>query len=248
MWDLWPFNVSVPIGGSFNGTLPGWNSVIGGEFVAATTGLVASRTPETFYALPAWEGPIFYNGSELTLVASSLKDVTAQVDADGHLSLQFPSNAEGLEYQVFAFYQNQTNYHEQAPPGYVNASVSQSPVTSFRENGSWVVDHFSLLGAQLVIDFWEDYLLGNGSRELIQQVGNYAWEDSQEFGAGTLVWWTPQLLDAFRNSRGYDLTKYLPLIYQYNAEAPAPLASPDRYYTNEGDKGQAHINDYWQTV
>ena len=116
------------------------------------------------------------------------------------------------------------------------------------ENGSWVVDHYSSTGAQLVIDFWEEYLLDNNTRSLIEEVGNYGWEDSQEFGAGTLVWWTPQLLDAFRSGRGYNLTKYLPLIYQYNNEAPAPLASPDHYYTNEDDQGQSHINDYWQTV
>lgn len=31
MWELWPFNVSVPIGGSFNTVLPGWGT---GELVS----------------------------------------------------------------------------------------------------------------------------------------------------------------------------------------------------------------------
>jgi hypothetical protein len=56
-------------------------------------------------------------------------------------------------------------------------------VETFIQNGSWVNDYFSSNGAQLIIDFWENYLLGNGSRELIQEVGNYIWEDSAEFGA-----------------------------------------------------------------
>jgi len=60
--------------------------------------------------------------------------------------------------------------------------------------------------------------------------------------------WTPQLLTTFLSERGYDLTKYLPLIYQHNTEQPGPLASPDHYYTDEDDQGQSHINDYWQTV
>lgn len=30
MWDLWPWNISVPIGGSYDDVLPGWGS---GEFV-----------------------------------------------------------------------------------------------------------------------------------------------------------------------------------------------------------------------
>ena len=249
MWDLWPYNLSIPIGGSFDGTLPGWNEVDGGEFVAASVGLVTQREAGNFTAYPAWLGPDYYNGSQLTLAASSLQDITDQVDATtGHLSISFSANASGLEYQVFAYYQNHTNYHEQAPPWYVNASVPQSPVETFVENGSWVVDHYSSTGAKLVIDFWENYLLGNGTRELIQEVGNYGWEDSQEFGAGTLVWYTPQLLNAFSAGRGYNLTKYLPLIYQYNNEMPAPLASPDHYYTDEDDEGMSHINDYWQTL
>ncbi|KAK3647114.1 hypothetical protein LTR56_008282 [Elasticomyces elasticus] len=252
MWDLWPFNVSVPIGGTFDGVLPGWDTVTNGEFVAATIGLVTSSTPATFSAHPGWEGPYFYNGSDSIVVASSLEDVTDQVDSSGRLNLTFPATASGLEYRVFAFYQNHTNYHEQAPPWYIEAnapgSALQSAVNDFRQNGSSLVDHFSAAGAQVVIDFWESYLLGNGSRELIQEIGNYAWEDSQEFGAGTLVWWTPNLLKAFRASRGYDLTKFLPLIYSENNQLPAPLASPNHYYTDEADKGQVHINDYWQVL
>ncbi|KAH9845761.1 alpha-L-rhamnosidase [Teratosphaeria destructans] len=248
MWDLWPFNVSVPIGGSFDGTLPGWNNVTGGEFVAASIGLVTNRSSAVFSASPAFIG-YKYNGTNQVLSASSLVDVTDLVDTStGHLSYTFPSDVNGLEFLVFAFYQNQTNYMEQAGPWYVNTAVTQSPVESYRENGSWIVDHFSSTGAQLVIDFWEKYLLSDGSRELIQEVGNYAWEDSQEFGAGTLVWWTPKLLSAFSASRGYSLTKYLPLIYQYNNERPAPLASPDHFYTDEPDAGRSHINDYWQVL
>lgn len=249
MWDLWPFNTSVPIGSSFNSTLPGWADITDGEFVGATIGLVTHREIANISASPAWEGPYYYNGANLTLAASSLRDVTDLADkATGHANIDFPTDVNGLEYQVFAYYQNHTNYHEQAPPWYVNASVPQSPVETFVENGSWVVDHFSATGAQLVIDFWEEYLLVNGTRELIQEVGNYGWEDSQEFGAGTLVWWTPDLLNAFATSRGYNLTTYLPLIYRYNSESPGPLASPNHYFTDEPDQGMSHINDYWQTL
>ncbi|KAF2773389.1 hypothetical protein EJ03DRAFT_347900 [Teratosphaeria nubilosa] len=248
MWDLWPFNVSVPIGGSFDGTLPGWDNITGGEFVAASVGLVTERSSVVLSASPAFIG-YKYNGTNQVLSVSSLEDVTDLVDTStGHLSYTFPSNVSGLEYQVFAYYQNQSNYMEQAGPWYVNTTVTQSPVESYRENGSWVVDHYSSAGAQLVIDFWEKFLLSDGSRELIQEVGNYAWEDSQEFGAGTLVCWTPNLLDAFSASRGYGLTKYLPLIYRNNNEISAPLASPDHYYTDEPDTGQSHINDYWQVL
>ena len=245
MWDLIPFNVSVPIGGKFDGTLPGWGT---GHFVSASTGLVTSSEPSTFEALPAWTGPYEYKGTTQMLAASSLEDVTDKVDADGHLSLSFPKNAGGWHYQVFAYYQNQSIYREQASPLFVNTTGAQSPVNSFVQNGSWIVDHFSPKGAQVIVDFWENHLLDDATRQLIHEVGNYAWEDSMEFGAGTLVWWTPKLLSAFKSSRGYALNKYLPLIYSYNTEANGPLASPDHFFTDEYDEGQTHINDYWQTV
>lgn len=100
-----------------------------------------------------------------------------------------------------------------------------------------------------MIDFWEKYLLDyNNTRELIREVGNYGWEDSMEFGNSILVWWTPGLIDAFEKARGYSIRKYLPLIYYPNAQSDAPLASPHWYLTDESDAGQAHVDDYRQTV
>lgn len=245
MYDLLPFNISVPIGGSFDDTLPGWGS---GEFVSASTGLVIDSQVSNFSASPAWEGPVYYNGSTQTLAASSLQDVTDQVDQNGHLSMSFDSNTNGSHYRIFAYYQVHSQYHEQASPENVNASVPQSLVMNFTQNGSWVADHFSARGAQLIIDFWEDHLLDDETRQLVHEVGNYAWEDSLEIGAGAYVWYTPRLLEAFQEGRGYALNKYLPLIYSYNTEANGPLASPDHFYTDEEDGGLAHVGDYRTTV
>lgn len=245
MYDLVPFNVSVPLGGSFDDTLPGWGS---GGFVSASTALVLDSVVSNFSALPAWQGPVFYNGSTQTLAASSLQDVTDQVDDNGHLSLSFDPSAKGSCYRIFAYYQVQSQYREQASPLTLNDGAPQSPVTSFVQNGSWVADHFSEKGAQLIIDFWENNLLDGDIRQLVHDVGNYAWEDSLEIGAGALVWYTPRLLQAFEESRGYSLNKYLPLIFSYDTEANGPLASPDHFYTDEEDGGLAYVNDYRQTV
>ena len=46
-----------------------------------------------------------------------------------------------------------SEFRECASPDEVNATVPQSPVTNYVQNGSWAVDHFSANGAQLVIDF-----------------------------------------------------------------------------------------------
>ncbi|KAM0722760.1 hypothetical protein Q7P37_002202 [Cladosporium fusiforme] len=245
MWNLQPFNISIPIGGSYNGTLPGWGT---GEFVSASTALVLDKTAVQLQAAPAFISQN-YSGSRFTLASSSLADVTDQVGEDGYISLSFPSSANGTEYQLFAYYQNHTTGFEQQSPLYLNTTVSQSPVTSFLQNGSRFNDHFSTTGAQLIIDFWEKYLLDyNNTRDLIREVGNYGWEDSMEFGNSILVWWTPGLVDAFEKSRGYSICKYLPLIYYPNAQSDAPLASPHWYLTDESDGGQAHVDDYRQTL
>lgn len=247
MWDLVPFNKSIPVGGSFDDMLPGWGA---GEFVSASTALVLSSEPSNFSALPAWQGPYFYAGTTQTVDVSSLEDVTDKVSADGRLTLSFPSNnSSGLHYEVFAFYQNKSGYREQATPLDLRpGSIQQSAVDSFVQNGSWVVDHFSAKGAQVIIGFWENHLLDDETRQLLQEVGNYGWEDSVEIGAGALLWWTPNLLQAFKENRGYALNKFLPLIYSYNTDANGPLASPDHFFTNQADEGQQYVNDYWQTV
>lgn len=245
MWDLIPFNVSVPVGGTFDDIIPGWGA---GRFVSASTGLVMSTEFANYSASPGWRGPIYYNGSSNILSTASLEDVTDQVASDGHLKLTFPASTDGVEYQVFAYYEAQSSYLEQQSPLALNTTVSQSPVESFVQNGSWVVDHFSAKGAKLITNFWETHLLSAETKQLFKDVGNYAWEDSMEIGAGVLVWYTPGLLDAFSKSRGYDLRKYLPLIYSYNTEHNGPLASPDHYYTDEGDAGESHVSDYRQTL
>ena len=245
LWTLWPFNVSVPIGGSYNGKLPGWGT---GEFVAASTALVVNSDPVTLSASPAFVAAV-YNGTHHTLAASSLEDVTGQVGTDGTINISFPLVANGAEFQLFAFYQNHSVGFEQQSPLFSDAAVPQSPITSFTQNGSRFNDHFSATGAQLIIDFWEKYLLDyENTRELIREIGNYGWEDSYEFGNSVLVWWTPALAEAFQSARGYSIRKYLPLIYAANAQSDAPLASPDVYYTDEQDKGQAYVDDYRQTL
>lgn len=245
MWDLIPFNVSIPLGGSYDDVLPGWGT---GELVSASTALILDSTPVQLTAAPAFISQN-YSGTRFTLASSSLAEVTDQVSEDGRIHIDFPSVANGTEYQLFAYYQNHTVGFEQQSPLYLNTTVPQSPVTSFLQNGSRFNSHFDVEGAKLVIDFWEKYLLDyNNTRELIREVGNYGWEDSMEFGNSILVWWTPALVDAFEKARGYSIKKYLPLIYYPNAQSDAPLASPHWYQTDQDDKGQAHVDDYRQTV
>lgn len=246
MMDLVPFNVSVPLNGTFSGQVPGWGA---GEHVSTSIGLVIGSAPVNLTASPGFYPVLFYDGTNYTLDASSLLDVTGKVTEDGQLEIQMPKNTTGLEYRLFSFYQKFSGYRAQASPTDLNQDqVPQSSVTAFVQNGSWVPDHFSPSGAQVVIDFWEQNLLDDESRALFREVGNYGWEDSMEFGTGVAVWWTPEILQRFNETMGYDFTRYLPLLFSHVSSHPGPLPSLDVFYLNDADEGLSYLHDYYKMV
>lgn len=245
LWELLPYNVSIPLGSSYNDVVPGWGS---GDLVSASVGLVLESVNTTLIDKANFaQTPV--PGNKTSLATSSLQDVTDDVDSQGRLVHEFPPSDQGTEYRLFAYYQVRTGYHETPSPDDLGlSSVPQSPVQSYVQNGSWLVDHFSFKGAQVITDFWEQYLFPNGTQELLQAVGNYGWEDSQEYGQAVTVWWTPQLLQNFSTSRAYDLKKFLPLIFYGNNGIDGALFSRELFVTDEVDGGMRHVDDYRQTV
>jgi hypothetical protein len=229
MWDLASFNVSIPAGGSFHGVLPGWGT---GPIVSVTTGEVTSVKS--------------YNTStgnfvELhTLAQSTLQDVTNQISPSGTLSLQFPST--GNFYDLVVVYLIHSNYRAEASPETLGGP--QTSPQNFIQNGSFAVDHYSVLGAQTVMDFWERYILIDGTKELLQEVGNYGWEDSYEIASK--VYWTKDLPDIFLSSMGYSINKYVPLLLHENGDSTSDTKT--WWVTDEADAGQSHVSDYRQTV
>ena len=245
LWELLPYNVSIPLARSYKDVIPGWGS---GELVAVSVGLVLDTVSTTLI-----DNADFSHrptpGNKTTLGTDSLLDLTNNVTDDGQLSYSFPSSDRGIEYVLFAYYQSQSGYREATSPEDPGIpAVPQAPVTSYLQNGSFVVDHFSATGAQVVTDFWEEYLLPGGTQELLEAVGNYGWEDSQEIGAGVTVWWTPSLLERFASVRSYDLRRYLPLIFYSNNGVNGVLPTRTWYVTDEPDQGQGRVDDYRQTV
>jgi len=245
MWDLLAFNVSVRIGGSYDAILPGWGS---GDFVSASIGLVINSTSVKLTGADGYYGPKSYNGMSYTLAASSLRDISDKVTSDGHLKIRVPQHPTGQEYHLFAFYQTRTRHRELEISTAFGAAVPQSPITTYVENGSWIADHFSTAGADMIINFWETHELDNEMRELLKEVGNYAWEDSYEIGVAARLWYTPRLLDEFHRRRSYRLNKFLPLLYSTNTAFNGPLASINQYFTDDADRGMQHIQDYRRTV
>ncbi|KAJ5797556.1 uncharacterized protein N7503_006852 [Penicillium pulvis] len=223
LWDLAAYNSTFSSTKGFKGTLPGWGS---GRFIAATTGTVKSST-----------------ASEAVLYESSLQDVTSKVSSDGSLKIKATSKSEGTESLVFAYYLIHSRYREAPDPTdpSIATAVPQSPVTTYSQNGSWVVDHWSAAGAQTVANFWKESILDSEIGQLLREVGNYLWEDSQEYSVATF--WTPGLQKKFLSNRGYSINKYIPLVV-----GSGGTTSNITYVTDESDAGASHIVDYQQTL
>jgi hypothetical protein len=92
----------------------------------------------------------------------TLVDWAKDVSSTGHVSLKFPSEST---HRLFAFYQFLSQEK--------NLEYSSGTGKTIWDNGSYVVDHYSAKGAQVVAKFWEKYILPEGVKELLMEVGNY---------------------------------------------------------------------------
>jgi hypothetical protein len=156
-----PFSALVPSNGSFDSVLPGWGT---GELVAVVSALVLM---ETNHSLAGNKPPVPTTASysTLTVQENTMTDITKHVLLPtGHLQLEFPASEKATTYWIFAFYQL-LSHHK-------NLNFQSNSTSTIFNNGSYTVDHFSARGAQTVTDFWDRYILTNGTKELLQEVGN----------------------------------------------------------------------------
>ncbi|KIW43060.1 uncharacterized protein PV06_04207 [Exophiala oligosperma] len=251
-WDLVAFNVSTPApGGSFNGTLPGWGT---GTLQAAITGLAIKTEYLTNTLEPSLPGDLPMNRTQITLSEESLRDITNMVDEDGHVSVTFDAadanttvggggGGGGVNNTIFAIYLIHSDYRAQDGPD--DLGGPQTPAKSFVQNGSWAADHFSSQGAQTITKFWEEYVLINGTRELLMQVGNYGWEDSVEIEAN--VFWTRSFSVQFEKDHGYSINKWLPTLFHRNGHAKESNP-PVWWVTDAPDAGESRTADYRETL
>jgi hypothetical protein len=244
-WDLSAYNVTVSIGGTFDGVLPGWGT---GTLQAAVAGtVVGSATLTTKDPSGGLAGDVPLARTQYTLSASSLTDVSAQVDTSGHLRYNFAAanitNGTAQSHVIFGIYLQHSRYRAQQGP--LEIKGPQTKPESWINNGSWAVDHFSALGARVITQFWEDHILNNGTRELMQEIGNFGWEDSVEIEAN--VYWTKNLSAVFEEQNKYSVKKWLPILFHRNGKYKN--SNPSVWWvTDEPDQGNAHIADYRATV
>jgi len=151
----------VPSTGQFDGIIPGWGTgelvaLVSAEVLASknhtlpSTGVSLLGTPQTWYL-------------ELTLQNGSLTEWTNKVSSTGRVSLSLAPVQSS--YRLFAFYQFQTHSK--------NLEHTNLEATDITANGSYIVDHYSTRGAQVITKFWDTQLLDTETLELLKEVGNY---------------------------------------------------------------------------
>lgn len=256
MYDLYAFNISIPLGGSWSGTLPGWESVEGTvKLQAVITGLVTNSVNITVPSpdlelnatgtYPSLPGDTPFNRNQVTLAADTLQDITHQVSPNGSLDVSFLNNDTGLYYDLFVIYQIHNGYRAQESPIFLRGP--QTVPKTWQQNGSWAVDHFSALGAKTMTDYWEKYIIPDNStlKQLVQEIGNYGWEDSIETRAN--VFFTENYTSSFLQDHDYDISKYIPILFHQNRIGFD--TEPEVWWiTDESDAGDGHIADYRQTL
>lgn len=139
----------VTPGQTFSGIVPGFGS---GDLTAVSTAEIISQQNIS--------GVTTY-----TVTESSMQDVTRNVTANGTLNITFPDDASAEGFLIYASY---------AIQNLVRAGLAGPDPQNFIQNGSFAVDHFSAAGAKVTTDFLEQFVLVNGAKELIEEVGNYS--------------------------------------------------------------------------
>lgn len=165
------------------------------------------------------------------LVPGSLVDLTDEVD-NGLLTWTAP--AEGT-WAVISSWQRGT--------GQLSVVFGFNNVTP-----GVVTDHFSRAGADAGINYWNKNVLTPQMRAGLQKVGGDIFEDSLELNSK--FHWTPELLEEFKERRGYDLRPYLsilviPDIHKQYAETP--ISNPANYSFSPAEDARVR-RDYYDTL
>ncbi|GAA4195332.1 glycosyl hydrolase [Microbacterium oryzae] len=175
-------SVDLVAGQRFSGALP--------EPGVAPSAGVEGRTLVRVQAFRILSRPA-RNG--IMLQHSSLVDLTDRVQGE-RLDWTAPAGAAGEEWTILAFWQRGTGQKPEAGP-------HTSPE-------SYVVDHFSLSGADAIERYWESTTLTPRVRELLAKTGGTFFEDSLEVETHSTIW-AREAATEFRTRIGYDLEPYL---------------------------------------
>ncbi|CAG8982944.1 hypothetical protein HYALB_00003522 [Hymenoscyphus albidus] len=191
---------------SFSGPLP-----------VSFQGPAQGVTNETLISVQAWRINSASKPSDRTLLLdpNTMIDLTSQV-MNGNLTWKAPTEGSWI---LMPFRIRGTGQLPEAGP-------HTSPP-------SYVIDHFSPLGAKAITQFWDSKILNTG----IQGLGSL-FEDSLEFEATT--YWTPDFPSEFSQRMGYDIRPLLPSIVREKEKFT--IAFSDQ------EISRRVLNDFWDVL
>lgn len=158
---------------------------------------------------------------------SSVTDVTAKVDAQGGLAVDFPGDDQST-YALIAFYQTPSG---QSLSGYTATGTN------------YALDPFSEAGARATTDFYDKNILTSDVRKLLARIGETdLFEDSLELGSTQK--WTSELVGQWTKLRGYSPIDVLPAL----AGAGDQGITDRPFFDFAGGVGARVRTDYRQTL
>lgn len=181
------------------------------------------------------------DGSKTVLDTDQTQVVTDLVqENDGVCSIDFTAENAG-DYILFAFYQYGTSES-------YGASVSGQ---------NYTINYYDKAGADAFIDYWNTTVLTEDLQEVIDQIDECGmYMDSLELcvkGENTTRnLWCTDMLEQFRERRGYDLEKYLPILISDTPDTLDSLGVKLNYVYEMSDSLEISVDnlrtDFYQTA
>lgn len=197
---------------------------------------VAHKEVEMPPAVP-WEDPYTVISDEIRF--DSLKEITDKIKC-GRLNETI--GALHSKNILIAIYERGTGQR-------VNMfSMGSSARPDVMAPFAYVVDHFSMKGAELIQSLWEKNFFSDSEfAALLREVGDCFFEDSLELQS--VGHWTIDMLRQFKKRMGYDIRPYLPFVLGINQDKGLGVESSSFQVEPEmKEKIQALRHDYFEVL
>ncbi|MBP2651485.1 MAG: cell wall anchor protein [Firmicutes bacterium] len=225
--------VEVAGDGTYNGAIPkDTMSVKNYGYNQELVGVVGARLT----------GGATISDAKIMLDPATLIDLNNQEHISGESIKWTPGGTHDDTYMLIGLWMRGTN---------------QTADSSFQT--AYVVNNFGTVGAKALEAYWDAHMLPDDILELIKQNGKVDFfQDSLElessnggFMSASNTFWTKDFLDQFSKRRGYQLNKYLPLIFipAKKGMNGSNIGSPVKFdLTGEPKLSEKVRRDYYQTL
>ncbi|MEV6641686.1 glycosyl hydrolase [Amycolatopsis sp. NPDC051371] len=117
-----------------------------------------------------------------------------------------------------------------------------------RENKGNYTNPFDADASRKAAQDLDQIQIGKDNAPKLRKAGADLFEDSLELH-GTSIYWTPKMQAEFRGRRGYDMAKFLPLMFvQGESDFPVPPKEPNPDFAlSDGSAGKVR-HDYYETL